>query len=195
MAEPLRKDPDLPPQPPKEPFNVHRYGDPNRGSSRWWFWLLLAAVVIWFAIWGWGGHRAHPAKTTPVVVPQKPAAPAGPPMDVASMIAQPSNYIGKHVQLRDVLVQDVNGDASIFVGTSDTQRLLVLLKKGSVPNALNGKPMALPTGGVITINGTAMKPASTGDLEHAAHIKRKVADEVEKQGIVIEADSAIPQTM
>ena len=97
--------------------------------------------------------------------------------------------------MRDVLVQDTNGDASFWVGTSDTQRLLVLLKQGAVPNALNGKPRTLSKGGVISVTGTAVKPASRRELEHTAKIKGKAAEQVEKQGIVIEADSAVPQSM
>lgn len=196
MAEPLRNDPEFPPAPPPERrFNVHRYGDPNRGSSRWWFWILVVAVVVWFVVWGRGGHNAHPANTTPVAVPQAPAAPAGPAMNVASLLSQPSNYVGKQVRLQDVLVQGVNGDASIFVGPSNTQQILVVLKKGAVPEPLNGKSSAIPQGGVVTLTGTAEKPASARDLERTAKITRKEADAVEKQGVVIEATQAVPQTL
>jgi len=196
MAEPLRKDDSYTqPQPPAERrFNIHRYGDPNRGSRHWWFWILLAAVVIWFVVWGHGGHNAHPA-ATPVAVPQTPAAPAGPAMDVASMLSQPDNYTGKQVKLRDVLVQSTNGDASIFIGPSNTQQMLVLLKKGAVPDTLKGKARSIPEGGVVTITGTAVKPPSVRDLEHTGKISRKEAEQVSKQGIVIEADRADPQVM
>jgi len=197
MAEPLRKDDSYSqPQPPADRrFNLHRYGDPNRGSRHWWFWILLIAVIVWFVFWGRGGHNAHPANTTPVAVPQTPAAPTGPAMDVASMLSQPDNYIGQQIRLRDVLVQSSNGTASIFVGPSNTQQILVLLKNGAVPDTLKGKANSIPQGGVVTITGTATKPPSVSDLEHTAKISRKEAEQVNKQGIVIEADRADPQVM
>ncbi len=195
MAEPLRKDPYLEPeQQPERRFNVHRYGDPNRGSRHWWFWILLVAVIVWFAVWGRGGHNAHPA-ATPVAVPQTPASTEGPAMDVASMLSQPNNYIGKQVRLRDVLVQSVNGNSSIFVGPTKDQQILVVLKKDAVPDTLKGKVNAIPQGGVVTIEGTATKAPGARDLEHTARLSRKEAEQVAKQGILIEADRADPQTM
>lgn len=197
MAEPLRKDPEFQQadRPAERQFNVHRYGNPNRGPRRWWFWILLIIVIVWFVVWGRGSHNSHPANTTPVAVPQTPATPAGPAMDVASMLSQPNNYIAKPVRLRDVLVQSVNDDASIFVGASNTEQILVVLKKGAIPDTLKGKANTIPKGGVITITGTATNPSSTAELEHTAKIKRSEAEQVMKQGIVIEADRAEPQTM
>jgi hypothetical protein len=195
MAEPLRRDPDVQPQPPAERrFNVHRYGDPNRGSRHWWFWILLVGVIVWFAVWGVGGSKKHQV-ATPVAVPQTPATPAGPAMDVASILSQPDTYIGKPVHMRDILVQSANDNASIFVGPSNDQQMLVILKKGSVPDTLKGKSSSIPQGGVVTIDGTAQKPPSASELEHSAKISRKQAEQVVKQGIVIEADSAVPQTI
>jgi len=195
MAEPLRKDPDqqLNP-PPNRQFNVHRYGDPNRGSRHWWFWILVVAVIVWFAVWGHGGKHAQ-QEPTPVAVPQTPVAPAGPAMDVASMLSQQNNYIGKPIHLRDVLVQSANDNASIFVGPTKDQQILVVLKKGSVPDTLKGQTSSIPSGGIVTIDGTAQKPPSARDLARSAKISRKEAEQVVKDGIVIEADTAVPQTM
>jgi len=151
-------------------------------------------VIIWFVIWGRGSKHAQPQATLPASAPPPVATPATPALDVNTLLANPQNYIGKHVHLRDVLVQSVNGTYSIFVGPSNSQQVLVLLKQGAVPKTLQGKVNPLPSGGVVTIDGTAQKPGSAGELEHSAHIARKDADQVVKQGIVIEADTAVPQT-
>jgi len=198
MAEPLRKDDrELPPNPPAaQPaagqFNVHRYGNPHRRGSHWWFWILLVAVVVWFIVWGRGnGHKVtHTVVPVPVSVP----APQNT-VDVAKLLSNPQQYIGKQIHLRDVLVQSANGTASLFIGSSSTQQVLVILKKGSVPNTLQGKPGSVAQGAVINITGTVQKADSATELEHTAKINHKEAEAVAQQGIVVEADRADPQPM
>ena len=199
MAEPLRKEDlhELPPNPPAgQPaagqFNVHRYGNPNRSSSHWWFWILLLAVVVWFIVWGRG--TGHNATNTTVPVPASVPAPPNT-VDVATLLSNPQQYIGKPVHLRDVLVQGSNGTASLFIGSGNTQQALVILKKGSVPDTLQGKPKLISEGDVITVTGTVQKSDSPNDLERTAKITHKQAQAVAQQGIVIEADRADPQPM
>ena len=198
MGEPLRRDPA-----PGEPsssgrqFNIHRYGNPNRGSSwRWIFLLLVIAVIVWFVIWGRGGSRnpqtaatapANPAPTTAQPAPQ-------PTIDVPTLLSSTSNYIGKDVRLRDVLIQSVNGTSSVFVGPKNSQ-VLVVLQEGAVPDTLQGQPRSLPQGGVVTITGQAEKPGSTRDLERSAKISRKEAEQVQKDGVIINATRVQPQRM
>lgn len=198
MGEPLRKDdlhepPQNPPggQPAAGQFNVHRFGSPHRSGGRyWWFWILVIAVVVWFIVWGRGnGHRAaNIAVPVPASVPV-PQNTVG----VASLLANPQQYLGKRIHLRDVLVDSVNGNASIFVGPGNAQQVLVILQKGSVPESLQGKPNAIPQGGVLDVAGTVEKAGSASDLEHTAKITHKQAEAVAQQGIVIEADRADPQ--
>jgi len=197
MPEPIRKDDarELPPNPPGgQPaagqFNVHRYGSPHRSSSRWWFWILLIAVLVWFIVWGRGS--AHKASNTAVPVPASVPAPQNT-VDVASLLSNPRQYIGKQVYLRDVLVQSTNGTASLFIGSSNTQQLLVVLKKGSVPDTLQGKPGSIPQGAVINVSGTVRSAGAAKELSDAAKISPKQAEEVAKQGIVVEAAHADPQ--
>ena len=197
MAEPLRKDSafQASSQPTRQ-FNVHRYGNPNRGSRRWWFWILLAVVVVWFVVWGRGGaHKTQPA-STPVATPPPATTPASSrSISVANLLNDQAKYLGQQVRLRDVLVQSVNGAQSIFVGPSHDQQVLVILKKGAVPDNLQGKPREIPKSGVVTITGIAQKAGSVGELERTAKISRKEAEQVAKDGIVIEADRAEPQAM
>lgn len=198
MAEPLRKnDRELPSNAPDaEPtgsqFNVHRYGNPHRRGSHWWFWILLIAVVVWFIVWGRG--NGHKVSHTAVPVPASVPAPKNT-VDVAALLSRPQQYIGKQIHLRDVLVQSANGTVSLFIGSSNTQQMLVILKKGSVPNTLQGKPGSIPDGAVVNITGTVEKAGSPTDLEHSAKIKHKEAEAVAQQGIVIEADHVDPQPM
>ena len=196
MGEPLRKDP--PPQTPtpsrEEQFNLHRYGNPQRSSGlRWLLLILIVAVIVWFVVWGRGsnttGHAGHMA-AAPVPVPA-----VKPSLDVPTLLSNSQNYVGQQVHLRDVLVQSTNGTDSIFVGPSESQQVLVILKKGAVPQTLQGKPSAIPQGGIVTVTGTVQKAGSAADLEHSAGISRKQAEQVSKQGIVIEADRADPQTI
>ena len=198
MAEPLRKNPEVlnpPDQTPSRQFKVYRYGDPNRGPRRWWFWILVAGVVIWFVIWG-RGTKSSQSVVTPASTPPPAAAPASQPaVDIATLLSNGGQYLGKQVHLRDALVQGVQGSQSIFVGPSSSQQLLVLLKKGAVPETLQGKPNPIPNGGVVTITGTVEKPPSPAELEHRAGITREKAEQIVQQGIVIEADRAEPQTM
>lgn len=196
MAEPLRKDPDLNQTSPAQPqFNVHRYGNPNRGSGlKWWFLILVVAVVVWFVFWGRGTSQrtasGAPANTPHVAVP----APK-PGLDVPTLLSNQQNYLGKQIHLRDVLVQKVNGTESIFIGPSTDQQMLVILKNGAVPQTLKGKTSTIPENGIVTVDGTVQKAGSVTDLEHSAKISRKEAEEVNKQGVVIEATRAEPQTM
>jgi hypothetical protein len=189
MAEPLRK-PELQPE---RQFNLHRYSGTRSGGLKWWFWLVMAGLVGLLIYW-LQLPRTPVTNAAPTMAPVAVPA-AKPALDVAVLLSNPRQYAGKSANLPDVLVQSANGNASIFVGPGAKRQLLVILKKGAVPNTLQGKPRTLPQGGVVTISGTAQAPRPVPDLEKTAKISRAQAEIVSKQGIVIEADRAIPQTM
>ena len=192
MAEPLRQDlPDQQPHPAGQ-FNIHRYENQQRsGPGRWWFWILVIVVVVWFVVWGRGsGHKATSAVSVPV--PASVPAPQNT-VDVMTLASHPEQYVGKQVHLRDVLVQSVNGDASVFVGSGSTEQVLVIVKQGAVTKSLQGKPNPIPQGGVLDVTGTVQKPSSVENLERDAKITHKEAEAVMQQGIVIEADRVDPQ--
>jgi cytochrome oxidase assembly protein ShyY1 len=192
MAEPLRNNSEHERRNTTPELRIY-HGGADR-SRKTWLWLLIMAVVAGLAIWGISrsNSKAHhaapvaPAATTPAV---------NPPIDVPTLLTNKDTYLGKPVHLRDVLVQSVNGNNSVFVGPSDGQQVLVILKSGAVPDSLQGKTRTLPKGGIVTITGTAEKPGSVTDLEHSAKITGKEAEQVIQQGVVVQADRAQPQTM
>jgi hypothetical protein len=151
------------------------------------------AVLIGVIVWWLQTPKTRPASNAPAPAVTAPAA--KPALDVATLLAHPEEYAGKQVHLRDVLVQTSNKNASIFVGPTESQQVLVILKKGAVPDTLKGKPRNLPKGDIVTITGTSQKPGPVGDLEHSAGLSRSQAEKVNQQGIVVEADRADPQTM
>jgi hypothetical protein len=180
-------------------FNLYRHGEHSRPSrfGRVVFWLIALAVVIGLGAWGWhngwGVRNPNTVSAAPAVAPA--AAKRTPMLDVPTLLSSnPADMSGKKIVLRDVLVQSTNGEASIFVGPSKTQQVIVVPEPHAIPETPQGKGSKLESEMVVTITGTVAKPLnSTRAMENDWKISSADAKQVDKTGFYIKASRVDPQ--
>jgi hypothetical protein len=172
---------------------------------------VILVFIIWFGGWGWGpyggwwgwsganraavrpgpigttGNGNYAAKNGQNTTP----APAGNNLnqttDTLAVLTSPAkqSYLGKKVELKNVRVQGTSGNA-IWVGSSDSQKLLVVEQKRNqhaAPPAQNSE---------IDVRGTVEKAPPAQQAEKQWGLSGNDAQQVEKDGVYIAANQVQP---
>lgn len=151
----------------------------KKGGVPWWVWLLLLALVAVLLIW-WiaDDDEVETAAVDPVatetvapIVPNDTNAMQvtadGPITDLAMLTGSiDPAWEGRQVQLTRVPVQSVVGDASFWVGTSETSRVYAVLTEERTPNTPIEGEVDIDTGDVVNLAGTIR--SGSAPLEGAA---------------------------
>jgi|SRR5215831_3972624 len=96
---------------------------------------------------------------------------------------KPSNWVGKAVTLKNVMVQDTNNSGNFWVGSDNSHRLLVV-KPEDNPNI---KAMHFHKGDVVTIEGT-IQPASKYEASKTGAEKGSMKHAEDSSGIFMMAN-------
>ncbi len=140
----------------------------RKSGIPWWAWLILAliiALLIWMFTRDDDADRVATVSTPIEVAPLNDAPMMAAPIDQAgtdpitdlAMITGASgltSMVGRQVQLNNVLVGEVVGDRTFWVGPSVDQRAFVVLNEVPTPNqpGVEGR-YDVTTGQVINVNG------------------------------------------
>ena len=157
----------------------------KRGGGAWWLWALIAAIVLALLLWLFLGNdddrnAVQPATTTAAITaPVNPDANAagyanadanqtGAITDLQTLgNGQDASLVGRNVQLTNVPVGDVSGDANFWITGENGQRYYVVLNEVRTPNTPIEGRVDINKGDRVDVTGT-IRSASNGAPEGAA---------------------------
>jgi hypothetical protein len=204
MAVPQRQEPEprrdygtLPPERPVRSTSV--------GFAWWWvLWLIIIGLFIWWAGWGWGGtggwwrgtregyagNGAAGAAYAPGAAGTAAGATgngdagrmSGPGKQVLDATNK-SAFINQNFQVNDAPVQGKINNRALWIGASDSSRMLAVLNRtgSSAANA------DISQGTLVNVTGTVEKAPPAAQLRSQWHLSRSDAQRVEQQGVYIQA--------
>lgn len=211
MASPQRPDPDEPRRSyddlerdrlARERMNRRTAGT-GAGFAWWWvFWIVVIALAIWWAGWGWGGSggwwwsgrgRTAPYGTTApgtsgtagtgnAGTPANQAAIAGPGLRALTATNKQS-YINKPFQVNNVPVQNQVNDHVFWIGPNNSTAMLVVLT-GNGNTAANAQ---ISQGTRVNVTGTMQKAPPQAQAQQQWQLSGDDAAQLERQGAYIQA--------
>lgn len=95
----------------------------------------------------------------------------------------PGNWVGKNVELKNVMVQDTNKGGNFWVGQDGHHRILVV-KEESNPNV---KALQVHKGDIVTVTGT-VQPASMYAARETGARKGSMNDAENSSGVFLQAN-------
>ena len=157
----------------------------KKGGIPWWVWLLLALLVAALLWWMLDDDDAPeqvaaapyeevaaPAETDAVLGPQPATADAGaaagttgaasgPITDLAAIggAAAAGEIVGRQVELTGVPVLEMVSDAGFYIGSSQADRVYVLLDEQKTPNQPGEGRVNVNKGQTIGLSGTVRSAA------------------------------------
>ena len=213
MASPQRPDPNERQRSHDEKFGGERLARErmNRltygtGGFAWWsvFWIIVIALAIWWAGWGWGGSggwwrggggSAVPygtADTGPAINSGAAnkgtngntgmSAISGPGLSALSA-KDKQTYIGKTFQVNSVPVQNQVNDHVFWIGANNSTRMLVVLTG-------NGNATAnthIGQGTRMDVTGTIQKAPPQAQAQELWQLGGDNAAQLQRQGAYIQA--------
>ncbi|MGH9590850.1 MAG: hypothetical protein ACRD25_10655, partial [Terracidiphilus sp.] len=210
MASPQRPDPDEPRRSyddverdrlARDRMNGRTVGT-GTGFAWWWvFWIVIIALAIWWAGWGWGGSggwwwggrgRTAPYGTTGTP-PGTGNGMAGNSNAGQAVISGPGlsaltatnkqPYIGKPFQVNDVPVQNQVNDHVFWIGAHNSTPMLVVLT-GNDNTAANAQ---IGQGTLVNVTGTMQKAPPLAQAQQQWQLSGDDAAQLERQGVFIQA--------
>ena len=98
-------------------------------------------------------------------------------------------FLGRKVKFTDVKVAQVLTDRAFFIGTSDQERMLVLLDKG-MDAGPNGERVAIQNGGTVSLTGIVETMPKQEILNQQYKLAGKDYDAVAKEPTYLHATVA-----
>ena len=95
----------------------------------------------------------------------------------------PGSWVGKNVELKNVMVQDTNKGGNFWVGQDSHHRILVV-KEESNPNV---KALQVHKGDIVTVTGTVQPASMYAARETGAH-KGSMNDAESSSGVFLQAN-------
>lgn len=133
----------------------------QKSGIAWCIWALLALIVIGLLFWLFSGNdEVETAAMAPAttMVAEQPAN--GPITDFTALIAtnDMTTLVGRQVRLDDVMVQQLVGDRSFWIGPDNVHRMFVVLDEQPTPNqpGVEGR-YDVTVGQIIDVTGQVMR--------------------------------------
>ncbi len=159
----------------------------KRGISPiWWILgLILLALLLWW-MFAAADNDADVVEAPGAVAPVAGAMVA-PVTDVAVVVAQPMEVVGRQVTLTSVPVESVVSDRGFWVG-SGTQRLFVVRGNESAP--ATPPDGAIDAGQTVAVYGTVQNmPSDLTQQATAWNLKSTDMSALQNQPVYVQADS------
>lgn len=163
------------------------------GFAWWWvFWIVIIALAIWWAGWGWGGSGGRwwsgRGRTTPAYGTTNPGTGAnqavvGGPGLSALTATNKHLYIGKPFQVNNVPVQNEVNDHVLWIGTGNSTPMLVVLT-GNGNTAANAQ---IGQGTLVDVTGSMRKAPPQVQAQQQWQLSGNDAAQLERQGAYIQA--------
>lgn len=179
------------------------------GGVRWgWIWIIIAIIVIlvvWFGGFGWGGpggflmRHQKPLPAAPNAnVQQNPApltqgrqpnsaAVGGDGVQILTSTHK-SALVGQPFDIRNVPVEEKDGDHAVWIGANNLEPMLVVLVGQEATNADAG----ITQGSRVDVTGTVERAPSAQLAQREWHLSADGAKRLEQEGAYVQATIARP---
>lgn len=164
-----------------------------RRGIPWWVWLIVAALIAILLIallWPLltGNNRAGTAATPSPSPVGSPAAPGTPVADLLIIVdaPEPTDLVGRRVELTGVEVQSVVGDTTFWVGPSADQQVLVVLEEDESAGPVEGQ-VDVEAGQTVSITGIVRELPSVDDAKQRWQLSDDAAAELEGEEVFVRA--------
>lgn len=180
------------------------------GTMRWgWIWILIAIIiilVIWFGGYGWGtsggwwASRSRPrlapapnenAQQNPTPLTQgqqaNSAALGGDGVQILTSTNK-SALVGQPFDIRNVPVEEKDGQRALWIGANNIQPMLVVLVGNNAANA----DAAIAQGSRIDVTGTVERAPSAQIAQKQWQLSADGAKRLEQEGAYVQATIARP---
>lgn len=199
------------PNDPNRPLGDRRKVEREVGGGMRWGWIWIAIViiiilVIWFGGFGWGTSggwwasrstpRLAPAPNenaqqnpAPVTQGQQPnsAALGGDGVQILAS-AHKSALVGQPFDIRNVPVQEKDGDHALWIGANNMGPMLVVL----VGNEATHADAAIAQGSRVDVTGTVERAPSAQIAQRQWKLSADGAKRLEQEGAYVQATIARP---